>query len=152
MTSQSAPGSLLGNVDMYINEAVITNTSSLRVAEHVHGGVRHNNSNEQFHYSHNIQPSFRLTANNTFSSQMSDYSITFNASSLAKLRDTLSVQCTDGATRYLILRLNLVLTSDSLYHLGDHKVHIYGHINLENNVISFFDRIFNVRVQAGIEF
>ena len=149
MTPQSAPGSLLGNVDIYINEAVITDTTILTVSENVLSIVQHNHSDVLVRHYHNIRPTFRLTANNTFSSQMSDYSITFNASSLAKLRDSLSIQCADGTTRYLILKLNLVLTSDSLYHLGDHEVQVRGFISGNNRQ---FDKKVKLRVQAGIIF
>ena len=146
VTSQSTPGSLLGNVDIYINEAVITNISTLRVNEYVGDRVQHG----FFLYYHNIQPTIRLTANNTFSSQMSDRSITFGASSLAKLRDTPSAQCIDGTTRYLILKLNVVLTSTSLYHLGDHEVNIFVTINMDfYNSLTTRQHI-KLRVQASM--
>ena len=149
VTPQSAPGSLLGNVDIYINEAVITDTSILTFLENGLSNVQHNYSDVLVRRYPYIQPTFRLTANNTFSSQMDDYSITFNASSLAKLRDSPSIQCTDGTTRYLILKLNLVLTSDSLYHLGDHEVQIRGFI-FDNSISHRFDTKVKLRVQAGI--
>ena len=148
VTPQSAPGSLLGNVDIYINEAVITDTSILTFRVNGLSNVQHNYSDVLVQHYPYIQPTFRLTANNTFSSQMDDYSITFNASSLVKLRDSPSIQCTDGTTQYRILKLNLVLTSDSLYHLGDHTVEILGFINHGNN--HQFDKKVKLRVQAGI--
>ena len=154
MTPQSAPGSLLGNVDIYINEALITNTSSLTVHQYI-VKIQHNYGDELIMRYHGIHPTFRLTANNTFSSQMDDYDdiITFNATSLAKLRDTPLIQCFHGSTQYHILKLNIVLTSDSLYHLGDYEVEICGnHVhNLDiYNYYPYIEKYYKVRVQAGM--
>ena len=133
---------MIGTVDVYINANYSTDV--LRVNEYTQA-IHHNDSNALFRYYHNIQPTFRLKAKNTISSQMDDHSITFNAYSLSKLRDTPSAQCTDGTTRYLILKLNLVLSSDSLYHLGDHTVNMY--INYGFN--KYIDAALLLRVQAG---
>ena len=111
--------------------------------------VTHNYSGDAvlYHTGRNIRPTLRLTANNTFSPQdMDDYGITFNTSSFAKLRDTPSAQCTDGTTRYLILKLNLVLTSDSLYHLGDHNVIIRAY---DQNYNNYAYTTVLLRVKAG---
>ena len=111
--------------------------------------VIHNYTGDTDIYStwHNIHPTFQLRANNTFSTQnMNYYSITFNTSSFAKLRDTPSAQCTDGTTRYLILKLNLVLTSDSLYHLGDHALNIYAY---DQNYNNYAYTAVLLRVKAG---
>ena len=147
VTSKSTPGSLLGTVEIFINEEIINNSESLSVIEYINGIVHNNSEASQYYHSwHNIGPTFHLTANNTFSSQMNDYSITFNASSLAKLRDTPSAQCTDGTTRYLILKLNIVLTSDSLYHLGDHSINIYANLDYDYHINTFVI----LEVQAGM--
>ena len=147
VTPQSAPGSLLGNVDIYINEALITNTSSLTV-EQFFVEIQHNYGDELIRRYHGIRPTFRLTANNTFSSLMNYYSITLNATSLAKLRDTPLIQCFHG---YHVLKLNIVLTSDSLYHLGDHEMEIYGFHNLDiDDYYPNFGKHYKVRVQAGM--
>ena len=147
VTSKSTPDSLLGTVDIFIDEKIINSSDSLRVTEYT-DIILHNNSESSGYYYdwHNIRPTFHLTANNTYSTRMDDYSITFNTSSLAKLRDSPSAQCTDGTTQYLILKLNLVLTSDSLYHLGDHSIYIRVYLNngyyIHTSVL--------LRVQAGM--
>ena len=140
VTSQSMPGSQLGTVDIYINA---NGSATLIVNEYIRS-IHHNHSNEKFRYYPNKLPAFHLTANNTFSTRMNDYSIIFNELSLGKLRDTPSAQCTDGTTQYLILKLNLILSSDSLYHLGDHSVNMYANFGDD-----FIDAALSLKVQAS---
>ena len=145
VTPKSAPGSLLGSFVININESLITNTSELRIWQYWNH-VKHNHSDELTPYFHFIRPIFQLTANNSISLQTDDYITTFNASSLAKLRDTPSVQCTDG-TQYYMIKLYIALTSDSLFHLGDHRATISASIFGPNYM--YFDRVVQFRVQAG---
>ena len=147
VTPQSAPGSLLGGFVININETLITDTAVLRFWNY--WDVQHNHSDELTpYYRHYIRPIFQFTANNSISSQTDDYDRTiFNASSLAKLRDTPSVQCTDG-TQYYMLKLYIVLTSDSLYHLGDHRATIDATI-ASNFMYVSTSQVVQFRVQAG---
>ena len=148
VTPRSTAGSVIGTTNFFINDAINITKGSLLTFHfdpYYSGLVMHNFSGESLPAWHNIHPTFQFTANNTFSSHMNYYSLTFNASSLAKLRDTPSAQCTDGTTRYLILTLNLVLTSDSLYHLADHSVHIEGYFMNKN-----FDTRIILKVEAGM--
>ena len=150
VTPQSTPGSILGTINIIISKKLANGSGLLRIHEYL-DSVIHNNiiSGDADLYPtwHNIRPTLRLTANNTFSTQdMNDYDITFNTSSFAKLQDTPSAQCTDGTTRYLILKLNLVLTSDSLYHLGDHALNIYAR---DQNYNYYAYTAVLLRVKAG---
>ena len=150
VTPRSTAGSIIGTINFLINDAInITEGSLLNFYSYPYyysGLVLHNFSGESFPAWKNIHPTFQFTANNTFSSDMNYYSLSFNASSLAKLRDTPSAQCTDGTTRYLILTLNLVLTSDSLYHLADHSVHI--EVSFMNTY--YFESRIIIKVEAGM--
>ena len=146
VTPKSAPGSFVGTFVIHINESLITSTSELRLRQY--WDVLHNHSDELTPYYHNIRPIFQLTANNSISSLRDDYRTTFNASSLAKLRDTPSAQCTDGS-QYYMLKLDLVLTSDSLYHLGDHIASIYAEINSNIIMYASTSHVVQFRVQAG---
>ena len=146
VTPKSAPGLLLGSFVININKEIITSTSELRVSGYPNG-VQHNHSDGLTLNYHYIYPIFQLTANNSISSQMNNYHTTFNTSSLAKLRDTPSAQCTDGS-QYYMLKLYLVLTSDSLYHLGDHRATIYA--TIDSNIMYFStSQVVQFRVQAG---
>ena len=151
VTPRSTAGSIIGTINFLINDAInITEGSILRFYSlpyyYYSGLVLHNFSGESFPAWKNIHPTFQFTTNNTFSSDMNHYGLTFNASSLAKLRDTPSAQCTDGTTRYLILTLNLVLTSDSLYHLADHSVII--EVSFMNTY--YFESRIIIKVEAGM--
>ena len=146
VTPRSTAGSVIGTINVVIKDVIsITEGSLLRFYHYSSSILMHNFSGDSYFKWHGILPTFQYTANNTFSSYMNYYRLTFNASSLAKLRDTPSAQCTDGTTRYLILTLNLVLTSDSLYHLADHSVHIEGYFMNE-----YFDSRIIVKVEAGM--
>ena len=100
----------------------------------------HNNSGEQIRHYHDIHPTFRLLVSNT------NDTVPFYWSPF-QLRDLSSSQCVHNSTTYLIVSLDVVLSSDSLYHLGDQVVYFWGYGY--NHFQGFRAKIY-VRVQAGM--
>ena len=153
MTPQSAVvGSRLSTIDVLIDEAIVDDITHLETRFfHYSLYITHNNSGEELHQYHDVRPSFRLVANNTIPEHLTDYYNRFNSSSLAKLRDVPTAHCTHNSTKFLILSLDIILQSDSLYHLGEHSEHIYGYLGL--SIIGFyyfnFETTLNLKVQAG---
>ena len=119
--------------------------------------VTHNNSGEELRHDHDIGPTFRLVANNTIPEYLTDYYSRFDSSSLAKLRDVPTAHCTHNkstthnSTKFLILSLDIILQSDSLYHLGEHTEGIHGYLSIPNTNLRYFyfGTTLNLKVQAG---
>ena len=157
VTPQSAvAGSRLGTVDVLIDEAIVDDIVETHFYQYK-SHVTHNNSVEELHNYHYINPSFKLVANKTIPEHSTDYYIRFNSSSLAKLHDVPTAHCTHNpptshnSTKFLILSLDIILQSDSLYHLGEHSESIYGHLSIPNTDFNYFsfETILNLKVQAG---
>ena len=120
--------------------------------------VTHNNSGEELHHYHDIHPSFRLVANNTIPEHLiTDYYSRFNSSSLAKLRDVPTAHCTHNplttynSSKFLLLSLDIILQSDSLYHLSEHSEHTNGYLWITNTNFNYFcfETTLNLKVKAG---
>ena len=154
VTPQSAVAGLrLSTIDVLIDEAIVDDIQYLETRFYQYNShVTHNNSGEELHHYHDIHPSFRLIANNnTIPVHLTDYYSRFDSSSLAKLRDVPTAHCTYNSTKYLMLSLDIILQSDSLYHLGEHSEHIYGYLSITNTDLrSFsFGTTLNLKVEAG---
>ena len=159
MTPQSAvAGSRLGTIDILIDEAFVDDIQYLEIGfYHYYSYVIHNNSGEELHHDHDIDPTFRLVANNTIPEYLTDYYSRFDSSSLTRLRDVPTAHCTHNqstthnSTKYLILSLDIILQSDSLYHLGEHTEGIHGHLSIPNTDLRYFyfGTTLNLKVQAG---
>ena len=158
VTPQSAvAGSRLGTVDVLIDEAIVDNIQYLMINFYRHYHIAHNNSGEELYHYHYIHPSFKLVANKTIPEHSTDYYIRFNSSSLAKLRDVPTAHCTHNpptshnSTKFLILSLDIILRSDSLYHLGEHSERIYGYLSIPNTDFNYFrfETTLNLKVHAG---
>ena len=163
MTPQSAvAGSRLGTIDVLIDEAFVDDISLQIQLYQYNPYITHNSSGEELHHPHDIHPSFRLVANNTIPVYSTDYYSRFNSSSLAKLRDVPTAHCTHNPftthnlTKFLILSLDIILRSDSLYHLGVHYESINGHLSIPSTNMLYYmymsHRIvtkLNLKVQAG---
>ena len=159
VTPQSAvAGSRLGTINILIDEAIVNNIQYMEIGyNQYYRYVTHNNSGEELHHYHDIHPSFRLVANNTIPEHLTGYYSRFNSSSLAKLRDVPTAHCTHdtltthNSTKFLLLSLDIILQSDSLYHLGEHSEHINGYLWIPNTNFNYFrfETTLNLKVQAG---
>ena len=137
MTPQSAvAGSRLGTINILIDEAIVDDIRYLEIHyNRYYRYVTYNNSGEELRHLHNIiHPSFRLVANNAIPEHVTDLFSRFNSSSLSKLRDVPMAHCahdpliTHNSTKFLLLSLDIILRSDSLYHLGEHSEHTSGYL------------------------
>ena len=161
MTPQSAvAGSRLGTIGILIDEAFVDDIQHLETRFYQYNSyVTHNNSGEELRHLHNIHPSFRLVANNTIPEHVTDLFSRFNSSSLSKLRDVPTAHCTHNqstthnSTKFLILSFDVILRSDSFYHLGEHSEVIEGYLRLSkpNSFFHYFEfgTTLNLKVQAG---
>ena len=152
VTPQSAvAGSRLGTIDVLIDEAIVDTIQSLYIVLYQYSVyVTHNNSGEEVQHYHNLNPSFSLIANNTIPEQILYFdSMIFNSPSLTKLRDVPTANCTNNSTKFLILTFDIILRSDSLYHLGEHSESLYGSLRLDGSTYLDIDTILNLQVQAG---
>ena len=158
MTPQSAvAGSRLGTIDILVDEAFVDDIQYLQIGfyQYYHY-VTHNNSGEELFHDHDIGPTFRLVANNTIPEYLTDYYSRFNSSSLTKLRDVPTAHCTyiqsaHNLTKFLILSIDIILQSDSLYHLGEHTEGIHGYLSVQRTDLQYFyfGTTLNLKVQAG---
>ena len=107
--------------------------------------IIHNNSGEQISHSHDIRPTFSIVVRNTNDTIMS-YRY------LSAFQNLSSAQCVYNSTTYLTIPLDIVLSSDSLYHLGDQVVYldIYGYSPQNNRWFEYIVKI-SLRVQAGMD-
>ena len=153
MTPQSAvAGSRLGTIDILIDDAVVDDMQLLKLFfNQFYFPITHNNSGEELLHVHFFHSSFRLVANNTISKRSSFWGSEFNSSSLAKIRDVQTDYCTHNSTKFLILSLDIILQSDSLYYLGVHSERIHGDLSIPNTDLqSFsFETTLKLIVQAG---
>ena len=100
-----------------------------------------NNSGEQTYHYQSIYPMFRILASKTNDTVSGRYW------SHLQFLDITSAQCVYDSTTYLTVPFDIVLSSDSLYHLGDQFVYFTGHDPLLS--YSSQTEIF-LRVQAGM--
>ena len=97
-----------------------------------------------------INPSFSLVPNNTVPEQFFSFdAVIFNSPSLSKLRHVPSANCTNNSTKFLILTFDIILQSDSLYHLGEHSESLYCSLRHGGSTYLDIDTILNLKVQAG---
>ena len=104
--------------------------------------IIYNNNGEQTYFHHQyISPTFRILASKTNDTVSGSYW------SHLQLLDIASAQCVHDSTTYLIVPFDIILSSDSLYHLGDQFVYFSG----RDVPFSYFSRTeISLRVQAGM--
>ena len=96
-------------------------------------------------HSHDIHPTFSILVRNT-----NDTISSLLYRSHFQFQDLASAQCVYNSTTYLIVPFDIVLSSDSLYHLGDQVLYLEG---LVHNDVLWSDvgaKIY-IRVQAGMD-
>ena len=158
VTPQSAvAGSRLGTINILIDEAIVDDIQYLETLMFQNNRITHNNSGDELHYRHDTPTRFRLVVNNTNPVSSFNNYFKFNSSSLSKLRDVPTAHCTHNQstthnlTKFLILSLDIILQSDSLYHLGEHTEGIHGYLSIPNTDLRYFyfGTTLNLKVQAG---
>ena len=112
VTPQSKAGSKVGTINFFINEGQ-ANNSLIRLSISTHGLTIHNKSGESFLRFNNISPMFRIIASNT------NDTVSLRHWSHFRFQDMASAQCVYNSTTYLTIPFDIVLSSDSLYYLGD---------------------------------
>ena len=141
VTSQSIAGSKIGTINFFINEGQ-ANNSLISLFISTHHITIHNNSGEPNIYLNYINPMFHILASNTNDTVSLRYWSPF------QFRDLSSAQCVHNSTTYLTIPLDIVLSSDSLYHLGDQVLTL----NVGRNHQRSYSRIdIPLRVQAGMD-
>ena len=106
--------------------------------------IIHNNSGEQISHSHDIRPTFSIVVRNTNDTIMS-YRY------LSAFQNLSSAQCVYNSTTYLTIPLDIILSSDSLYHLGDQVVYLEGLGHSQNFGLFHIITMIYLRVQAGMD-
>ena len=146
VTPQSKAGSNVGTINFLIKESQANNTM-IYFYNYVSNLIVtiHNNSGEQILHYHDIHPTVHILVRNT-----NDTIASFRYWSPFQFQDIASAQCVYNSITYLTVSLDIVLSSDSLYHLGDHVIYLAG---LGYNGIHGFDfsAIIYLRVQAGMD-
>ena len=102
----------------------------------------YNNSGEQTYHPQYIYPTFRILASKT------NDTVSGHSWSHLQFLDIASAQCVHDSTTYLIVPFDIILSSDSLYHLGDQFVY-FGGYGFTAVSISSQTEIF-LHVQAGM--
>ena len=142
VTPQSKAGSKVGTISFFINETQANNTMIFFFYISNSYFTIHNNSGEQIEHSHDIHPTFYLLVSKT--NNTVPYFSPFS------FRDLASAKCVYNSTTYFIVPFDIVLSSDSLYHLGDHVVYLeaFGHNDFQ---WFHFNAKISLRVQAGMD-
>lgn len=140
VTPQSKAGSKVGTITLLIDEAQASNITSFSFYIPNSYFIIHNNSGQIKHYP-NVHPTFHFLVNNK-----TDISLV----SFFHFQNLSSAQCVYNLTTYLIVSFDIVLSTDSLYHLGEHNVYLYGHGYSDGFQSSDFSARISLHVQAGI--
>ena len=145
VTPQSKAGSKVGTINVFINENQANNTMIFLYFFSNPYFTIHNNSGEQILHSHDIHPTFSFLVRNTNDTITSSYDF------LSALQNSASAQCVYNSTTYLTITLDVILSSDSLYHLGDQVVYLEVRGYSQN--FRWFDFVakISLRVQAGMD-
>ena len=155
MTPQTAPGSKVATVRILINETNLNNTYGFYLYKYPIG-ITHNNSERlQYRYP-SIYPLFKFMPSNHSSNptSSSNYHLYYNSTAVAELRESSPVYCTVNSHNYIAISFDVLLQSNSLYHLGDHSINIYAYWNHHyyyNYFYPYISTILNVRVKAGMD-
>ena len=124
VTPQSKAGSKVGTIRLYIDKARANNRTSFNLRIGNPYFTIHNKSGEKINHYHEVHPTFHFLVNNKTEIRSNSPFFYF--------RDLSSAQCMYNSTTYLTVLFDIVLSSDSLYHLGDQVVYL----NLEGHVFS----------------
>ena len=132
-----------------MNEMILNNSTTLFLWIYPHF-ILHNNSGRLQLYYHHTQPLFKLVPSNNSSNPttFSSHYFYFNSTAFAELRKVSPVYCTVNSHSYITISLDVVLLSNSLYHLGDHPIDI-GASLVYNNSYYYTNTITSLRVKAG---
>ena len=145
VTPQSKAGSKVGTINFIIKESQVNNTFFYIFFFRSPYFTIHNNSGEQILHSHDIHPTFSFLVRNTNDTITSSYDF------LSALQNSASAQCVYNSTTYLTIPLDVILSSDSLYHLGDQVVYLEGLGHSQNFGLFHIITMINLRVQAGMD-
>ena len=105
--------------------------------------IYNNNGEQTYVHQQYISPTFHILASKT------NDTVSGHSWSHLQFLDIASAQCVYNSTTYLTVPFDIILSSDSLYHLGDQLVYFnaWGYVHpfsyFSQNMISF-------RVQAGM--
>ena len=103
--------------------------------------IIYNNSGEQAYHHQYIYPTFHILASKT------NDTVSGRFWSHLEFLDIASAQCVYNSTTYLTVPFDIILSSDSLYHLGDQFVYFEGYVH----PFSYFSQTkISFRVQAGM--
>ena len=147
---EAAAGSKVATVRILIDKMILNNASSLSLWNIYANNVLHNNSGRlQWRY-HSTHPLFKLVPSNNPSYRTISYShyTYFSSTAFAELREVSPVTCTINSHSYIAISLDVVLLSNSLYHLGDYPIRIEARL-LYNNSYYRVHTITTLRVKAG---
>lgn len=150
VTPSSVAGSVVATVNIVVDEMILNTGSSLSLYNLDGFPVIQNSSGLLVPSWHTLHPNFRLVPsdNSSHPTYSSSYHLFFNASALAELREQSQEYCTIESKHYTVISLDLLLLSDSYYHLGDHTIFIEGGLR-SNSSTQYFQTLLQLRVQAG---
>ena len=145
----SKSGSTVATLKLWIDEAVLDSSTGLSILKYF--SLVHHNFSDQIvpRFSH-VRPLFEMSPSEN-SSISSIFYLNLDSATLPHLIASSMERCavTSSAKRYVAISIDLKLLSDSLYHLGDHNIYIYGYLYSPNNSYTF-DTILKLRVEAGL--
>ena len=143
VTPKSKAGSKISTINFFINKNQANNTMIFHFFSSPYFTI-HNNSGEKIRHDHDIHPTFSILVRNTNDTFMS-YRY------LSAFQNLSSAQCVYNSTTYLTIPLDIILSSDSLYHLGDQVVYLGADDNIQNFQRFYFIAKISIRVQAGMD-
>ena len=153
VTPSTMAGSTLTTVTLLIDTALLTDERITQTSDLTFGvfssAVQHNTSGAIVpHFGSNVRPLFKMVSR-VNATTSSDFLLRFNFNDLRQLRDSSPVRCAGNDTSHFAVPLDLILRSDSFFHLGGHSINIHASLRV-NGSYNFILFTLQLKVEAGM--